>query len=44
MGPGIYEVQNGEFKLCVGEKDRPKALLSKAGTDSTLFIFKREKR
>jgi uncharacterized protein (TIGR03067 family) len=41
---GIYELKGDDFKCCVsqaGKTDRPKEL--KAGSDSTLFVFKRQK-
>jgi uncharacterized protein (TIGR03067 family) len=41
---GIYEVSGDTLKLCVGEKKRPEAFTSPAGSDVILTVMQRVKK
>jgi uncharacterized protein (TIGR03067 family) len=45
--PGIYDVDGDTLKICVtmpDKDDRPKEMASKADSQHTLFVLKREKK
>jgi uncharacterized protein (TIGR03067 family) len=47
MVPGIYELKDDELKICFtkgGKGGRPSEFVSKAGSDYSLVILKREKK
>ena len=43
---GIYELKDDELKICFakGGGERPTEFLSKAGTEQSLVVLKREKK